>query len=650
MRPGHDIAIRLTINGGVMIQNLYVVTHQAYIDRKGERATVVLDKRDAIPNKDFVVRYQLAGARPELAVLASRDRRGGHFLLMVQPKARMKAADIAPREYVFVVDNSGSMDGFPIQQAKAVVSKSLKNLKRSDSFQIIKFAGSPDQFAPRAVAASPGNVERGIAYVSKMYGGGGTEFIPALRAALTARKDPQRARIVLFITDGYIGYENEVLRFLRKNIKGINVFALGIGSSVNRHLIDGMARIGSGAPFVLTNHEKASAVVEKVFSTISRPALTDISLRWDGVKVADVTPSAIPDLFGERPVVVAGRYNAGGRARVTVRGRLAGKRFARTVTVDLPQSPGKTNAAVPYLWARKRIARWMDIYATEPNERKVIEKKVTDTALAYHLMSKFTSMVAVDKKVRNPGGDSKRVDQPVPLPEGVSEKAAPARAFGAGKAGMLGALKKTASPAAIFGKDSALGEDSDDALGGLIGNQIGESYGVGGLGLKGTGRGGGGTGGGTIGIGSLGTIGKGGGGGAGVGYGRGGGLYSLKGGSSMVRGRRMSAPRVMTGRAVVTGSLDKNIIRRIIRRHINEAKYCYQKALMNNKKLAGLIKVRFIIAANGRVLKAEVVSSSLNNKKVEKCLTMAIKRWLFPKVKGGGTVVVTYPFRFRTAK
>jgi TonB family protein len=204
-------------------------------------------------------------------------------------------------------------------------------------------------------------------------------------------------------------------------------------------------------------------------------------------------------------------------------------------------------------------------------------------------------------------------------------------------AGILGVLKQTEGShiASIFGRDSALGNDADNVLGGLIGNSIGEAYGVGGLGLVGTGSGGGGTGEGTIGLGNLGTIGKGGGGGNGSGYGRGAGGLG---------GRRAHAPDVIPGQANVRGSLDKEIIRRIIRRHINEVKYCYEQELTKKPDLGGRISVQFTIAASGQVIASVLQQSSMGNARVENCTVQAVRRWEFPKPLGGGIVIVSYPF------
>ncbi|HXI54474.1 MAG TPA: TonB family protein [Polyangia bacterium] len=204
-------------------------------------------------------------------------------------------------------------------------------------------------------------------------------------------------------------------------------------------------------------------------------------------------------------------------------------------------------------------------------------------------------------------------------------------------AGILGVLKQSEGShiASIFGRDAALGNDADNVLGGLIGNQIGEAYGVGGLGLVGTGSGGGGTGEGTIGLGNLGTIGKGGGGGNGSGYGRGAGGLG---------GRRAKAPDVIPGQANVRGSLDKEIIRRIIRRHINEVKYCYEQELTKKPELGGRIMVQFTIAASGQVIASVLQNSTMGNPRVENCTVQAVRRWEFPKPLGGGIVIVSYPF------
>jgi pSer/pThr/pTyr-binding forkhead associated (FHA) protein len=206
-------------------------------------------------------------------------------------------------------------------------------------------------------------------------------------------------------------------------------------------------------------------------------------------------------------------------------------------------------------------------------------------------------------------------------------------------AGILGVLRASTgawnSPTSPFGRDTALGNDPMSALGALMGDQIGENFGFGGLGLRGTGRGGGGTGEGTIGLGNLGTIGHGGGGGDGNGYGRGAGGFS---------GRTARVPRIRAGNADVRGSLSKEVIRRVIQRHINEVRFCYEQQLNQRPDLAGRVVVQFVISPTGAVQMAAVSQSDMNSPPTEQCIASAVQRWSFPAPEGGGIVVVNYPF------
>ncbi|MFZ5786224.1 MAG: TonB family protein, partial [Acidobacteriota bacterium] len=210
----------------------------------------------------------------------------------------------------------------------------------------------------------------------------------------------------------------------------------------------------------------------------------------------------------------------------------------------------------------------------------------------------------------------------------------------AASAGILSVLR-SAAPTSPFGQDSALGNDPENALGALMGNQIGDNFGYGGLGLRGTGRGGGGTGEGTIGLGNLATIGHGGGGGSGSGYGR---------GAGGLRGRRASVPEIRTGTAAVRGSLSKEVIRRYIRRNINQIRFCYEQQLARRPDLSGRVAIQFVISPSGAVSSASVAGSTLGEPAVEQCVARAVERIAFPQPEGGGVVIVTYPFMFQSAE
>jgi Ca-activated chloride channel homolog len=423
LRPGHDISVALHLSAGVPLVDPHSATHRFLVERESpSAATIRLADDDQIPNRDFVVRYRLGGPQLQAALLANHDARGGHFLLMLQPRLEMAADDISPKEYVFVVDTSGSMNGAPLEKARAAMRRCLRAMRPDDRFQVIRFASNAEQLAPRPIAPTAEAIAASLRWVDGTEGAGGTEFLPALDLALHAERDPERARIVLFMTDGYIGYEREVLRYLKANLRGANLFAVGIGASVNRYLIDGMARIGHGEPLVILEHDAAEPVIDRLFATVSRPALTNISIDWGNLPVSDVSPGEPPDLFAERPLVVSGRFHRGASGVVVVRGCRGGQPFEQALQVTLPDH-GDGNPALGLLWARRALDDLDERYDFEDTERSAVKEHMTHLALSYGLASTFTSFVAVDSAIVNRAGAAKRAPVPVALPSGVEETA-----------------------------------------------------------------------------------------------------------------------------------------------------------------------------------------------------------------------------------
>ena len=428
-RSGHDIELSVDLDTGVPYRDLETPSHRIRVDRRGpSRARVTLSPEDRIPDKDFILRWRAGRAGPLPGWLAHRDEQGGTFLLLLQPEFDLPRADIAPREYVFVIDTSGSMHGFPLEQCKRVVRRCLEDLRPEDRFQVILFAGAAETLAPSPLDATPENVRRALAYVDAARGGGGTEFLPALQQALAAPADDRRSRIVLFLSDGYIGYEAEVLRYVNRHLGSASVFPLGVGSSVNRFLIDAMARIGRGEPFVLTPGEDPDPVVNRFFELVSRPCLTGIEVDFEGIEVSDLQPAEPPDLFAGRPLSLVGRYERGGAGRVVISGRLAGRPWRHVLQVDLPEERSD-NPGLACLWARRSIESLSDAQAIGLIPGDEARGRITDLALQFGLMSAYTSFVAVDSQVRNPAGEPQPIAVPVPLPDQVSPLAAPPHAY-----------------------------------------------------------------------------------------------------------------------------------------------------------------------------------------------------------------------------
>ncbi|MBN1297801.1 VWA domain-containing protein, partial [bacterium] len=417
-RSGHDIDLTLYINAGVPIENLHSPSHRISRDPEPDGTeTITLDPADTLPNKDFIVRYDVTGQRPEAAVLAHRSDTGGFFTLMLQPQGMFDIGEVTAKEMIFVVDCSGSMSGAPIAQAKALMRKAIREMNPGDSFQIIRFSSAASRFSPLPVPNTPENIRRGLAYVDEMHGTGGTMMIEGIKAALDYPSDPERMRIVLFLTDGYIGNETEILGAIEQKIGQARLFSLGVGSSVNHYLLSRMADAGRGFVQYVRPDEETEPAVALFYDRIRNPLITDISVDWGGLAVRDTVPASIPDLFSEQPVILHGRYETPGRGTVVVRGRMAGKSWKQEIDVRLPVTE-PANDVLATLWARTRIRSLMD--RLNQGKREDIEKEITDLALTYRLMSQYTAFVAVSEEVRrDPDGHVQTVHIPVEIPESV---------------------------------------------------------------------------------------------------------------------------------------------------------------------------------------------------------------------------------------
>ena len=370
-----------------------------------------------MPNKDFVLRYTVAGDEIRSALIAQSDPKGdgGYFTLLLVPPRALGDLPRAPMEMVFVVDRSGSMEGAPIAQARDAVERGLSLLRPGDSFQIIDFSDTTSQLGSRPLEATPENIRRGIAYTRGLDARGGTMMINGLRAALDFPHDSRRLRFVCFLTDGYIGNEAEILAALAGGLKDSRVFGVGVGSSVNRYLLAEMSRMGRGAVAYLGLKDSASEVMEAFFHRVSHPALADVDIDWGGAQVSDVVPAKPPDLFVGRPVVITGRYRGSFEGSIRVTGRAGGAE--REAVIAPEPTLERRTGALACVWARMRIGELAGRMLVEPSEQ--IPGQVKRLALDYGLMSAFTAFVAVDSLTRTEGEFGTTVPVPVPVPEGV---------------------------------------------------------------------------------------------------------------------------------------------------------------------------------------------------------------------------------------
>ena len=417
-RSGHDIALAVDIDAGVSLEKVWSPSHAVNTGTLGEtRAKVSLTRHDTIPNKDFVLRYKVAGTKVKAALLVHKDPRGRFFTLMLQPPEDLKMIEPTPREMIFVLDCSGSMRGEPIRKAKAAISRALKKLGKHDTFQIIRFSNNASQLGPRPIPATPENVEIGQHYLANLSGSGGTMMIEGIKAALDFPHAEERFRIVSFMTDGFIGNDRQILGEVHQRIGASRIFSFGVGSSPNRYLLERMALLGHGAvAWIGLDGDSGLAAVDGFYEQVTHPALTDLKIDWDEMGATDVYPQAKPDLFVGRPIILTGRYTGQGKATVRLTGNVAGREKVIELPVDLDAA--ETHPGLPFVWARTRIADLAD-RATRSEAGDELRNGIREVALEFGLMSEFTSFVAVDSLSKTKGGFGTTVAVPVPVPEGV---------------------------------------------------------------------------------------------------------------------------------------------------------------------------------------------------------------------------------------
>ncbi len=411
--------IRVTLSTGLPLQDVDCPTHPHFLDWGGESvARVTLeDMGEFAGDRDFILSYRLQGGEIESGLLLYEGEDENFFLLMVQPPDRIRPEEIPPREYIFILDVSGSMEGFPLATARSVIVDLISGLERTDLFNVILFAGGSRVMSPRSVEATEENVSAALEVIDREQGGGGTEIAAAFHAALALPRREDYSRTIVVMTDGLVEAESELFELIADNLDRTNVFCFGIGSSVNRYLVEGIAKAGLGEPFVVTRPDDAGPAATRFRKYIASPVLTGLRVEYAGFDAYEIEPPRLPDLFAERPVVVFGKYRGAASGEIRVSGSSGAGEYASSFTVSEVQ-PLEENAALRYLWARSTIARLTDFnFGQEPPD---LVDRVTSLGLTYSLLTKYTSFVAVIETVRNvDAGSTEEIAQPLPNPWGM---------------------------------------------------------------------------------------------------------------------------------------------------------------------------------------------------------------------------------------
>jgi Ca-activated chloride channel family protein len=420
--PKTMFRISATLSAGLPLQEVVCPSHQAGIRYENQSmAQVELPESEKYSgNKDFILNYRLAGKAIQSGLMLYEGKDENFFLLMVQPPQRAAANDIVPREYIFVVDVSGSMHGFPLNVSKELLKNLISSLKPIDKFNVVLFAGTSAQMAPESVPVTVENIQKAWAAIDSQQGSGGTELLSAVKRAMAIPKEKGFSRTILLLSDGYIDGEKGVFDYIHENLDQANVFSFGIGTSVNRYLIEGVAKAGMGEPFVVTKPDEASRAAQRFCDYVKSPVLTGIKMHYSGFEVYDLEPAQVPDVFAERPVVVTGKWRGKAAGLIELIGIAGSGSYKQTFNVA-ETKPVDANQALRYLWARTRIARLSDYGLGKGDPENKAE--VISLGLTYNLLTAYTSFIAVHEVIRNVTGQGQDVNQPLPLPEGVSDLA-----------------------------------------------------------------------------------------------------------------------------------------------------------------------------------------------------------------------------------
>jgi len=425
-RTGHDISLHVVADAQLAIGAFSTPTHQV-VSRSpaGGSLELTLAEKKSIPNRDFVLRYRVAGERPKATLFLSPPaQNGGFFSLVVHPPNLDVDGLVGRREILFVVDVSGSMSGPPLSLCKLAMRDALSRLRPVDTFDVLTFAGETRRAFEAPRPANDANVREALAVVDGLQAGGGTQMLDAVQTALSTALGNGRDRYVFFLTDGYVGNEDEIIaasgRFARElSARGrrARVFGFGVGSSTNRYLIDGLSRAGRGLGVYASTREDPARAVNRFFRYIDRSVLTDVKVDWGDLGAADVQPPELPDLFASHPIVLHGRYTGRPSAAVSVRAKAGDREITLPVATKRAATQGRAENVLGSLWARAKVGSLEAMLWDGWNE--AAERDITKLGLDFHLVTRFTSLLAVDNSRRVGDGTPQTIMQSLDEPEGV---------------------------------------------------------------------------------------------------------------------------------------------------------------------------------------------------------------------------------------
>lgn len=420
--PPGEYNITVNISTGVPIGELTCKSHEITVTKDNESTALVTlaNPADYAGNRDFILKYKLTGESVQSGAVLTRGDSENFFMLTIQPPEHYTAEDIPPREYIFLLDVSGSMNGYPLDTGKQLIRDLVTGLRETDTFNLILFSGASSQMSEKSLPATEENIRQAIDLIDKQEGGGGTELAPAVEDAISIPKDDDTARSIVIITDGYISNEQNIFDIISNHMDTASFFSFGIGTSVNDYLIEGIAGAGLGESFIVTDSADAADCAERFRTYIESPLLTDISIDYGDFEVYDAEPSTPSILYAKQPIVLFGKWRGEPSGTITVTGKTGTHDYIQEISME-NVTVAEENDAIRYLWARTRLDHLAG-YGSLRNDSST-KDEITRIGLEYNMVTPYTSFIAVVDTIRNTEGDSTDVNQALPLPLKVSNLA-----------------------------------------------------------------------------------------------------------------------------------------------------------------------------------------------------------------------------------
>ena len=416
--PGNPVTLTIDLEAGFPLAALESPSHDIVINKESDGHARISLKNSVPADRDFTLVWQArAGTAPAAGLFTETVNGARYALLMLNPPAdTATAAGTPPRDVVFVVDTSGSMHGASMDQAKAALRLALDRLQPDDGFRIVRFSDTLSDFRPSAVRVSAENIGAAKSFVSGLEAEGGTEIVAALGHALRRSRTKGRLTQVVLLTDGAVGNEKALFETIGRYLGGARLFTVGIGSAPNGYLMTRAARAGRGTFTYIETPDEVAGQMSELLVMLERPALTDVSLNWQGDAIGnEVWPNPVPDLYMGEPVQVLAKL-APGTSAIDIAGRIAGTVWQTRV----PIQQGQNRPGIAALWARQKI-KGLEAPYLNAEERDTVRSEIVKTALAFGLVSRHTSLVAIDtEKARPEAATLASAEVPTNMPDGWS--------------------------------------------------------------------------------------------------------------------------------------------------------------------------------------------------------------------------------------